>query len=112
MEACARNAALLLWALFALFPLVWMLIISFKSDAQMFNTTFFFDPTLENYREVLLKTNYFKCFMDNLIVSAGAVLLSIIAEASPAGRFRLLIFLPAFSSFAFFRLLPILSRRS
>ena len=35
MEACARNVALLLWALFALFPLVWMLIISFKSDAQM-----------------------------------------------------------------------------
>ena len=84
MEACARNVALLLWALFALFPLVWMLIISFKSDAQMFNTTFFFDPTLENYREVLLKTNYFKCFMDNLIVSAGAVLLSIIVGVPAA----------------------------
>ncbi|NLL37352.1 MAG: carbohydrate ABC transporter permease, partial [Fretibacterium sp.] len=39
MEALARNSILILWAIFALFPLVWMVIISFKSDAQMFNTT-------------------------------------------------------------------------
>ena len=67
-----------LWTIFAMFPIIWMIIISFKSDADMFNTVFIFSPTLENYSEVLLNTNYFKCFLDNIIVSGGAVIISIL----------------------------------
>jgi multiple sugar transport system permease protein len=44
----------------------------------MFNTTFIFSPTLENYIQVLLNTDYFKCFLDNIIVSGGAVIISIL----------------------------------
>ena len=84
MEALARNSMLILWTIFALFPLFWMLVISFKSDAQMFNTTFVFDPTLENYQEVLIKTDYFKYFLDNIIVSGGAVIVSILVGVPAA----------------------------
>lgn len=80
----SRNLLLTLFAIFALFPLLWMVIISFKSDTDMFQTTFIFHPTLINYNEVLMKTDYFKAFFDNVVVSGGAVLLSIIVGVPAA----------------------------
>jgi multiple sugar transport system permease protein len=74
----ARYILLTLWAVFALFPLLWMLLISFKSDAQMYNTVFLFNPTLENYAAVLTSSDYIRCFIDNIIVSFGAVALSVL----------------------------------
>ena len=53
-----QNGLLAIYAVFALFPLIWMIILTFKSDAQMYNTTFIFDPTLNNYKEVLFNTDY------------------------------------------------------
>lgn len=79
-----RTMLLILYAIFALFPLVWMILISFKSDIQMYNTLFFFKPTLINYEEVLFNTNYFKAFIDNVIVSGGAVMVSIIVGVPAA----------------------------
>ena len=79
-----KNGLLALYAIFALFPLFWMVLISFKSDAQMFNTTFIFDPTLENYDAVLLRTDYFKYFLDSIIVSVVAVLISVLAGVPAA----------------------------
>lgn len=77
-----------LYTVFAIFPLVWLVIISFKSDLQMFNTTFRFTPTLENYRIVLLEgTDYIKAFINNIIVSGGAVLLSLIVGVPAAYAF-------------------------
>lgn len=78
-SAFGRNLCLTLWAIFAIFPILWMLICSFKSDAQMYNTVFRFTPTLENYRAVLVGTDYFKAFFQNIVVSGGAVLITIIA---------------------------------
>jgi multiple sugar transport system permease protein len=51
-----QNLLLIIYSIFALFPLFWMALITFKSDLQMFNTTFFFTPTLENYKAVLIGT--------------------------------------------------------
>ncbi|MDA3955081.1 carbohydrate ABC transporter permease [Oceanispirochaeta sp.] len=79
-----RNFLLASWAVFALFPILWMILITFKSDIEVFNTTFLFHPTLENYDAVLLKTDYFKAFLDNIIVSGGAVLVSVIAGVPAA----------------------------
>lgn len=79
-----RNLLLTVYAVFAMFPLLWMLIITFKSDAEMYTTTFLFHPTIENYTAVLLGTNYFKSFMDNVIVSSGAVLVSILVGVPAA----------------------------
>jgi multiple sugar transport system permease protein len=44
-----RNSVLVVYALFALFPLIWMVILSFKPDDQMFTSVFVFTPTLENF---------------------------------------------------------------
>ena len=80
----SRNLLLTIYAIFALFPLLWLVIITFKSDEEMYTTTFFFHPTLINYTNVLLGTNYFKSFMDNVIVSAGAVLVSVLVGVPAA----------------------------
>jgi multiple sugar transport system permease protein len=50
----------------------------------MYTTTFKFTPTLENYTQVLLRTDYFKAFLDNIIVSSGAVLVSILVGVPAA----------------------------
>ena len=79
-----RNLALIAFATFALFPIIWMITCTFKSDAQMYNTVFNFTPTLSNYREVLIGTDYFKAFLQNLVVAGGAVLVTIIAGVPAA----------------------------
>ena len=79
-----RNALLVLYALFALFPIFWMILITFKSDAEMYTTTFLFHPTLQNFKEVLLRTDYFRAFLDNIIVSSGAVLVSVLVGVPAA----------------------------
>jgi multiple sugar transport system permease protein len=79
-----RNFLLFLYAVFALFPILWMILITFKSDAEMYTTTFIFNPTLENYTKVLLRTDYFKAFLDNVIVSSGAVIISVIVGVPAA----------------------------
>lgn len=79
IEPILRNLGLTLFALFALFPLIWMVLCAFKSDAEMYNTVFVFHPTLENFKKVLLGTDYFKAFFQNLLVAGGAVILTVIA---------------------------------
>lgn len=86
----ARTILLLLYALFALFPLVWMLILSFKPDNEMFTTTFFFTPTLENFRAVFNETDFLLTLWNNLVVSCLAVALSLLVGVPAAyalGRF-------------------------
>ena len=78
------NVLLAIYAVFALFPLVWMVILSFKPDAQMFNTTFIFTPTLDNYRNVLFRSDYPRYMRDSLIVSALAVVVSVIVGVPAA----------------------------
>ena len=79
-----RNLGLTLYALYALFPLIWMLICTFKSDTEMYNTVFIFQPTLANYQAVLLGTDYARAFFQNMIVSGGAVLLTVLAGVPAA----------------------------
>lgn len=79
-----QNGLLAIYAIFALFPLLWMLILSFKADTEMFTTTFVFHPTLSNYTEVLMKTDYFSYMIDSLIVSGGAVIISVLAGVPAA----------------------------
>ena len=78
------NILLAVYAIFALFPLVWMVILSFKSDAQMYNTIFAFTPTLDNYREVLFKSDYPRYLRDSLIVSGLAVVVSVVVGVPAA----------------------------
>jgi len=79
LEPVGRNLGLTLFAMFALFPLIWMVICAFKSDAQMYNTVFRFTPTLENFQAVLVGSDYFRAFFQNLLVAGGAVIVTVIA---------------------------------
>lgn len=80
----SRNLTLIIYAVFALFPLLWMVLITFKSDTEMYTTTFFFHPTLANYKAVLFGGGYLKTFLNNIIVSGGAVLVSVLVGVPAA----------------------------
>jgi multiple sugar transport system permease protein len=80
----SKTVLLLIYAVFALFPLVWMVIMSLKPDSQTFTTTFIFSPTMENYSAVFLRSDYSHFFFNNLIVSISAVLLSLIVGVPAA----------------------------
>ena len=82
--AILSNGILAIYAIFALFPLIWMVVLSFKSDVEMYTTTFAFHPTLNNYSEVLMKTDYFRYIMDSVIVAGGAVVVSVLAGVPAA----------------------------
>ena len=75
---------LVIYVIFAISPIIWTIIISFKSDSQIFNTFLKFTPTLENYKEVLTTGNYVKAFGDNLIICIGAVLVSVVVGVPAA----------------------------
>ena len=79
-----QNGLLIIYSIFALFPLRWMLILSIKSDAEMYTTTFLFSPTLDNYKAVLLESDYLQYMLDSLIVAGGAVIVSVIAGVPAA----------------------------
>ena len=78
LSRIVMNFLLLVYAVFAIFPLLWMLLISFKSDTEVFTTTFLFHPTLSNYAAVLLESNYVQYMKDSLIVAGGSVLVSVV----------------------------------
>lgn len=75
---------LVLYTIFSMLPLLWMILVSFKSDVEMYTTTFFFHPTVENYIRVFTSGNYVKAFGQNVVISGGAVLLSVIVGVPAA----------------------------
>jgi multiple sugar transport system permease protein len=81
-----RNFGLTIYAIFALFPLVWMFICSLKSDAEVVSTVLKFTPTSANYWAVLFRpdSNYLSAFGQNFIVSGGAVLLTVLVGVPAA----------------------------
>ena len=86
-----RKFVLSLYALFALFPLIWMVVLSFKPDEQMSTTIFIFTPTLENFRAVLGQEGFLRSLWNNLVVSGLAVGLSLIVGVPAAyalGRYQ------------------------
>jgi multiple sugar transport system permease protein len=74
----ARHVLLIIYLVYALFPLLWMVIIGFKSDSEVYTTGFIFHPTLSNYYAVLHDSDYVKAFINNLLVSGLAVIVSVI----------------------------------
>ena len=87
LYAVLKNGGLAIYSVFALFPLLWMVILTFKSDAEMLTTTFVFTPTLDNYKQVLFYTDYFRYIKDSVIVAGGAVLVSVLAGVPAAYAF-------------------------
>ena len=73
-------AVLSLWTVFALAPIVWIFTMSLKTagDIVTYPPKFVFSPTLENYARVLSGPEFLVPFLNSLIVTLGALALTIV----------------------------------
>jgi multiple sugar transport system permease protein len=89
----AIAALTVLYFVFALFPVVWMIILSLKPQDKLFTTYFQFEPTLAAYIEIFSGTGgqagatYLRFFINSLVVSLGAVLVSLVVGVPAAYAF-------------------------
>ena len=63
------------------FPILWTFLTSFKTEAQAIASPpafLFFDWTTENYFEVQSRSDYFKHFMNSVVISFGSTLLGLL----------------------------------
>ena len=73
-----ENGVLLLVAIVILFPIVWMVMTSFKPPVEVYKYTFLFTPTLENFREVFgARWQIGFKVANSLVVAVGTVLIAI-----------------------------------
>jgi multiple sugar transport system permease protein len=93
--AVGVYAALIVLTTAFLFPLLWIIGLSLKTRLQVFANPplFLWWPTLENYAAVFGRADFIQAFINSLVVSTGAVALSL-AVGVPAAY--------AFARFAFF----------
>ncbi|QRO02310.1 carbohydrate ABC transporter permease [Archangium violaceum] len=89
MAGIARVAGSWLVALIVFFPILWMVLTSFKTELQAFSMPpdFFFGPTLENYREILERTDYLHYAWNSIAISGGATLLGMVLAVPAAYSF-------------------------
>ena len=74
MTLLGWSAALLL-----VFPVFWMVLTSFKTETEAISRIphFLFHPTIENYRAVQERANYFHFAWNSVIVSIGSTLVAL-----------------------------------
>jgi sorbitol/mannitol transport system permease protein len=86
-------AAIAAWlaALLMFFPIVWMVLASFKTEAQAIQTPplLVFHPTLENYRDIFTRADYPLFAMNSIVISvvSTAIMLVVAVPASFAMAF-------------------------
>jgi sorbitol/mannitol transport system permease protein len=81
-------AGVLAWlaALLVFFPIVWMVLTSFKTEVEAVSTppSLFFIPTLENYRAVFQRADYVSFALNSIIISFGATALALLLAVPAA----------------------------
>ncbi|SAL72550.1 ABC transporter permease [Caballeronia peredens] len=60
------------------FPIFWMTITAFKTEQQAYSSSLFFTPTLDSFREVFARSNYFGFALNSVLISVGVTLLCMI----------------------------------
>jgi sorbitol/mannitol transport system permease protein len=84
----AWNTAIA-WAigLLIFFPILWTILTSFKTEAEAIASPpsfLFFDWTLENYTTVQERSNYFRHFMNSVIISLGSTVIGLVIAVPAA----------------------------
>lgn len=83
--------ALCAWlvGLIIFFPILWMVLTSFKTELGAFSMPpeFLFTPTLENYREIMERNDYLHFAWNSLVTSGGATLLGMLVAVPAAYSF-------------------------
>lgn len=92
------DLTLVVWFIFSLFPILWLVLLSLKTQADQTSTYFAFSPTLENFGTVLgeegervASVNFGQSLLTSAIMCVGAVLVSLVIglpSAYAAGRFQ------------------------
>jgi multiple sugar transport system permease protein len=105
LYAGAVYAALIGLTAAFLFPLLWIVGLSLKTRLQVFASPplFLWWPTLENYAAVFGRSDFVQAFVNSLVVSSGAVSLSLFVGVPAAYAFARFPFTGR--SFLFFALL-------
>jgi len=80
LRAAGFWLCLLLSLGFLLFPFVWMLMGSFKTQADFmaYPPRWVFTPTLENYEKVLVRGDFVKFTVNSLVIALGSTGLSLV----------------------------------
>lgn len=86
-------AALVLWSLFTLGPIVWVFLMSLKTPEQIVSNPplFLFEPTMANYAEIFSGPEFLTPFVNSLIVTFGALVVTLLIGLPTAyalARFR------------------------
>lgn len=70
----------LLLAVAMFFPILWMFVTSFKTEQEaiQFPPTFFFEPTLENWRVALFSSPFLEYLQNTVIITFFAILLALV----------------------------------
>jgi sorbitol/mannitol transport system permease protein len=78
-------------ALLTFFPIFWMVLASFKTEAQAVQTppVLFFQPTLENYTDIFERADYLSFALNSVVISfaSTAIMLAIAVPAAFAMAF-------------------------
>lgn len=92
------DVGVVAWFVFALFPILWMILLAMKTPAEQTSTYFKFSPTLENFSTVLsskgtdlTSVDFKTALFTSVINCGGAVLVSLligIPAAYAAGKWR------------------------
>lgn len=89
------TALTLAYFVFSMFPILWMILVSFKSTEELYTTQFIFHPTLDPYKAITIGLEYLtgtgafrpdfpRFFLNSIIISTSAVLVSIIVGVPAA----------------------------
>jgi len=65
-------------ALLLFFPIFWMTITAFKTEQQAYASSLFFIPTLDSFREVFARSNYFAFAWNSVLISAGVTVVCLL----------------------------------
>ena len=60
------------------FPIFWMTITAFKTEQQAYSSSLFFTPTLESFREVFARSNYFAFAWNSVLISVGVTVICLL----------------------------------
>ncbi|AME23983.1 MULTISPECIES: carbohydrate ABC transporter permease [Burkholderiaceae] len=67
-----------LFALLLFFPIFWMTITAFKTEQQAYSSSLFFTPTLDSFREVFARSNYFAFAWNSILISVGVTVICLL----------------------------------
>ena len=88
LERVLRGAALLIVVIFFMFPILWILLMSFQTNETILETAIIFEPTLQNYETLFsgrleteagaLDVAFMSNLWNSMVLSTSAVALSLL----------------------------------